>query len=82
MLLEPTERQFKMQVRQKLHTELSVFGMKILSLKNIFFGPFCWQTSFTLHEEISFGTITPISQIHYMKAENGCIIRHIRSCRS
>lgn len=71
-----------MHVRQKLHTELLVLEMKILSLKNISFGLFCWQTSLALHKEISFGTITPVSQIHYMKAENGCIIRHIRHRRS
>lgn len=67
-----------MQVRQKLHTELLVLEMKILCLKNISFGLFCWQTSSALHKEISFGTITPVSQIHYMKAENGYIIGHIR----
>lgn len=67
-----------MQVRQKLYTELLVLERKILSLKNISFGLFCWQTSFALHKEISFGTIKPVSQIHHMKAENGCIIRHIR----
>lgn len=71
-----------MKVRQRLHTELLGLKMKILSLKNVSFGLFCWQTSFTLHKEISFRTITPVSQIHYVRAENGCIIKHFRCCRS
>jgi len=71
-----------MKVRQRLHTELLGLEMKILSLKTISSGLFCWQTSFALHKEVSFGTITPVFQIHYVRAENGCTIRHFRHCRS